>query len=208
MLAQLRDRVETNPFLATLRPGLVMAGRCYRRSMRTNFLRPGSILGQPTTGCWRGTRQLVARLVATTRMCGERFVDSLGISAIVLVSLDVRLHRGRTHQACRMPKRLELARRARSNAGAANDNSPAAARMRAPVRSRRDWVAADAARVRLWQWSTRFRERDAVLCPAILTPPCMTIRRQLTGETVKSTDAAHSADHLGSGPNLRLLVLV
>ena len=41
---------------------------------------------------------------------GHRFADCLGVSGIVLLPLDVRLHVGRQHQAHGMPKGLELAR--------------------------------------------------------------------------------------------------
>ena len=41
---------------------------------------------------------------------GDRFADGLGVSGIVLLSLDVRLHVGRRHQAHRVPERLQLAR--------------------------------------------------------------------------------------------------
>jgi len=41
---------------------------------------------------------------------GNSLADSLGISGVVLLSLDIGLHVGRRHQAHRMPQRLELAR--------------------------------------------------------------------------------------------------
>ena len=41
---------------------------------------------------------------------GDCFADGLGISGIVLLSLDVGLHVGRRHQAHRVPEPLELAR--------------------------------------------------------------------------------------------------
>ena len=41
---------------------------------------------------------------------GHRFTDGLGVSGIVLLSLDVRPHIGRRHQAHAMPKRREFAR--------------------------------------------------------------------------------------------------
>src|SRR5918994_4926402 len=41
---------------------------------------------------------------------GDRFADRFGISGVVLLSLDVRLHVGRRHQAHRVSERLELAR--------------------------------------------------------------------------------------------------
>ena len=40
----------------------------------------------------------------------NRFADGLGVSRIVLLSLDVRLHVRRRHQPHRVPKRLQLAR--------------------------------------------------------------------------------------------------
>jgi amidase len=52
-----------------------------------------------------------------------------------------------------------------------DDNSLEAERLRGAVLSHRDWVAADAARVRLArQWRELFREWDVVLCPAMSTP--------------------------------------
>jgi hypothetical protein len=41
---------------------------------------------------------------------GDGFADGLGVSGIVLLSLDVRLYVGRRHQAHGMAERLELAR--------------------------------------------------------------------------------------------------
>ena len=39
----------------------------------------------------------------------DRFADGLGVSGIVLLSLDIGLHIARRHQAHRVPERLELA---------------------------------------------------------------------------------------------------
>ena len=41
---------------------------------------------------------------------GDRFADGLGVSGIILLSLDVWLHIGRRHQAHGMPERLEFTR--------------------------------------------------------------------------------------------------
>jgi hypothetical protein len=41
---------------------------------------------------------------------GHRFTDGLGVSGILLQSLDVRLHVGRRHQAHGVPERLEFTR--------------------------------------------------------------------------------------------------
>ena len=41
---------------------------------------------------------------------GDRFADGLGVSGIILLSLDIRLHVGRRHQTHGMPERLEFAR--------------------------------------------------------------------------------------------------
>src|SRR5579863_4459005 len=41
---------------------------------------------------------------------GDRFADRLGVGGIVLVSLHIRLHIGRRHQAYGVAERLQLAR--------------------------------------------------------------------------------------------------
>src|SRR5206468_8982346 len=75
-----------------------------------------------TEVCWRmkrwrvrwSIRQLCCSgvLVSTNRMLAlvTRFADRLGVSGIVLLSLDIRLHVGRRHQAHGMAKHLELTR--------------------------------------------------------------------------------------------------
>jgi hypothetical protein len=73
-----------------------------------------------TAVCWRMNRwRAVQRQAALLLRClgrnephvgpGDRFADGLGVSGIVLMSLDIRLHMGCRHQTHCVSKRLEFA---------------------------------------------------------------------------------------------------
>src|SRR5271156_2227505 len=84
------------------------------RKMSADGIDHGSLLAdeQVTSPMQRQATLLLRRLGRDEPHVrpGDRLADRLGVSAIVLMPLDVGLHIGRWHKAHSMAERLELAR--------------------------------------------------------------------------------------------------